>query len=86
MKVARRIYPVVHVICGRSYLESLAHPMIDRAVFPVRFPIDNKYLSFDSRGFAKVRVGSIYFHAGTPALPDCIVNVPVLALKHVVAG
>lgn len=74
------------MICSRSYLESVAHPMIDRAAFPVRFPIDNKYLSFDSRGFAKVRRGSIYFHAGTPSLPNCILNVPVLALKHVVAG
>jgi len=51
-------------------------PMIDRAAFPVRFPIDNKYLSFDSRGFAKVRRGSIYLHAGTPSLTNSIVNVP----------
>jgi hypothetical protein len=74
------------MICSRPYLESVAHPMIDRAAFPVRFPIDNKYLSFDSRGVAKVCRGSIYFHAGTPSLTDCILNVPVLALKHVVAG
>jgi len=39
--------------------------MIDRASFPVRFPIDNKYLSFDRRGLAKVRLGSIYFHLVT---------------------
>jgi hypothetical protein len=60
--------------------------MIDRAAFPVRFPIDDKYLSFDSRGFAKVRRGSIYFHAGTLPLNNCIVNIPVLTLKRVVAG
>ena len=52
----------------------------------MRFPIDNKYLSFDRRGFAKVRIGSIYFHSVTTPLSHCIVNAPVLALKHVVAG
>ena len=74
------------MIGSRSYLESIAHPMIDRASFPVWFPTHNKYLGFDRRGFAEVRRGSIYFHAGTPSLANRIVNVPVLALKHVVAG
>jgi hypothetical protein len=74
------------MICSRSYLESVAHPMIDRTAFSVWFPIDNKYLSFDSRGFAEVRRGSIYFHADAPSLTNCIVKFPVLALKHVVAG
>jgi hypothetical protein len=74
------------MICGRSYLEFVAHPMIDRAGFPVRLPIDNKYLSFDRRGFAKVRRGAIYFHSVTTPLSHRILNVPVLALKHVVAG
>jgi hypothetical protein len=48
--------------------------MIDRAAVPVRFPIDNKYVSFDSRGFAKVRRGSIYFHAGTPSFEAEVVK------------
>lgn len=60
--------------------------MINRASFPMRFPIDNKYLSFDRRGFAQVRVGSVYFHSVTTLLDHCIVNDSVLALKHVVAG
>ena len=74
------------MIFSRSDLESVAHPMIDRASFPVRFPIDNKYLSFDRRGFAQVRVGSMYFNSVTTLLGHCIVNDPVLAFKHVVAG
>jgi len=66
------------MICSRSYLESVAHPMIDRASFPVRFPIDNKYLSFDRRGFANVRVGSIYSTWSQPR----IVNAPVLTVNE----
>jgi hypothetical protein len=57
--------------------------MIDRASFSVRFPIDNKYMSFDRRGFAKL---PIYFHSITTLLSHRIANAPVLALKHVVAG
>ncbi len=60
--------------------------MINRASFPVRFPIDNKYLSFDRRGFSEVRVGSMYFHSVTTSLDHRIVNDPILALKHVVTG
>jgi hypothetical protein len=42
--------------------------MIDRASLPVWFAIDNEYLSFDRRGFAKVHRGSSYFHSVTTAL------------------
>jgi hypothetical protein len=48
--------------------------MINRASFSVRFPIDDKYLSFDRRGFAEVYVGSLYFHSVTTLLDHCIVN------------
>jgi hypothetical protein len=60
--------------------------MIDRAAFPVRLPIDNKHLRFDSRGLAKVRRGSIYFYASAPLLPNSVVNLSVFTLKHEVAG
>jgi hypothetical protein len=60
--------------------------MINRGSFPMWFPIDNKYLSFDHRPFAKVRVGPVYLHSVTTPLPDCIANDPVLALKPVMAG
>jgi hypothetical protein len=60
--------------------------MINRASFPMRFPIDNKYPAFDRRGFAEVDVGSLYFHSLATLLDRCIVNDSVLALKHIVAG
>jgi hypothetical protein len=60
--------------------------MINRASFPVRFPVDRKHLSFGRRGFAEVRVDSTYFHSLATLLDHSIVNLAILALKHVVAG
>jgi hypothetical protein len=59
--------------------------MTDRAKFPVRFPIDNKFLSFHLGGFAKVRRRFINFHSLTTLLADGIANDPIFALKQVVA-
>jgi hypothetical protein len=73
------------MICSWSNLEFVAHPTTDRAKFPVRFPIDNKFLSFDLGGFAKVRRHSINFHSLTTLLAHSIANDPVLGLKQVVA-
>jgi hypothetical protein len=67
-------------------LEFVAHPTTDRAKFPVRLPIDNKFLSFDLGGFAKVRRRSINFYSFTTLLAHNIANDPVLALKQIVAS
>jgi hypothetical protein len=60
--------------------------MIDGASLPVRLSIDNKYFSLDHRLFAKIGIDPVYLHSVATPLPNCIANVPVLALKHVVAG
>jgi Protein of unknown function (DUF4238) len=60
------------VICSWSNLEFVARPTTDRAKFSVRFPIDNKFLSFDLGGFAKVRRRSINFHSLTTLLAHSI--------------
>ena len=73
------------MVRGRSNLEFVARPMTHRAKFTVRFPIDNKYLSFEPRVFAEVGRNSVNFHSLAAFLTNRITNGPVLALKQVLA-